>query len=513
MHFARFGALARRAWWRAPRWADVCLPAVFLVSLISVGGCSTSTPAASQDTLLRLGTQDVREARGVMTELLFAEALVVTDSHGRPTPSLATGWKWGDDGLSLEVWLRTDVTFHDGSPFNADSVAAILRQQFKEDWRFEYVTAVDTPNPHTLVLRLSRPDAFLLSALAATVMVDKRKPDVGTGPFRLLSRAPKITAERNDKYYRGTPGIDRIQVVTYDTQRASWAAMMRGEVDMVQEVNREVVEFLEGSNRFETYTSNPPFYISLVFNLRNPILKNVEVRRALNEAIDRAEIVDEVMRGRGQVADDPIWPSNWAYNAATRKVPHNPQGARARLDAAGFPVRPATETRMASRFQFKCLFFNKDFQYERIAMVLQRQLANVDVELVLEGLDSSVLMRDIAAGTFDSYVYQLTSGKSFDWTYRFWHSPTTGPPVQNIGYTGADDVLDRLRRALEDSDVRAAVADLRQRFQEDVPAAFLAWPEKTRAVDARFDIGDRANPEIFATMWRWRLAPPDRAAQ
>ena len=88
----------------------------------------------------------------------------------------------------------------------------------------------------------------------------------------------------------------------------------------------------------------------------------------------------------------------------------------------------------------------------------------------------------------------MTSGKSFDWTYRFWHSPTAVPPYQDSGYAGADEVLDRLRQALLDSDVRAAVADLRQRFHEDVPAAFLAWPETTRAVDARFDIGDPSNP-------------------
>ena len=47
--------------------------------------------------------------------------------------------------------------------------------------------------------------------------------------------------------------IDQVKIITYDTQRAAWAAMMRGDIDMVQEVNREVVEFLEGSNRFEMY--------------------------------------------------------------------------------------------------------------------------------------------------------------------------------------------------------------------------------------------------------------------
>jgi hypothetical protein len=64
-----------------------------------------------------------------------------------------------------------------------------------------------------------------------------------------------------------------------------------------------------------------------------------------------------------------------------------------------------------------------------------------------------------------------------------------------------------------DADVRVAVANLRQRFYEDVPAAFLAWPETTRAVDTRFDIGDHSDPEVFANLWRWRLAPDQQAAR
>jgi len=491
----------------------VCLAAV-LVGSVTFAGCSPRELASSQNVTLRLGSQNTEDAKRVLTELLYAEPLLVVDWHGQPAPWLATGWKWLDEGRALRVDLREDVKFHDGSPLRADVVAGILRQWVTAKIRsFEYVTAIETSGQHTVVLRLSRPDAFLLGGLAATNIVDGNKPTIGTGPFRLLSQKP-IVAERNDRYYRGAPGIDQVQIITYDTQRAAWAAMMRGDIDMVQEVNREVVEFLEGSNRFEMYAGIRPFYIPFVFNLRHPILKNVEVRRALNEAIDRAEIVDDVMRGRGQVADDPIWPSNWAYNPAPQKYSYNPQAARARLDAAGFPVRPSTSAQMASRFQLKCLFYNKDFQYERIALVLERQLADVGVELILEGEDDGVIGKRIASGDFESYLFQLSSGKSFDGTYRFWHSPAAGrPPMQNSGYAGADDVLDRLRLALDPSDVRAAAAELRQRFHEDVPAAFLAWPETTRAVDARFDIGDPSGREFFANLWNWRAVKTERAAR
>lgn len=165
---------------------------------------------------------------------------------------------------------------------------------------------------------------------------------------------------------------------------------------------------------------------------------------------------------------------------------------------------------MASRFQLRCLFYNKDFQFERIAVLLQRQLEEVGIDLMLTGVDQTSLTRLAAAGEFDTYVFQLGSGRSFDMTYRFWHS---GEGLQSTGYTGVDADLDHLRHSRTDAGVRIGVASLRERFYEDVPAAFLAWPETTRAVAARFDIGDRSDPEVFGNLWRWRPGPVQEAAR
>jgi ABC-type transport system substrate-binding protein len=167
---------------------------------------------------------------------------------------------------------------------------------------------------------------------------------------------------------------------------------------------------------------------------------------------------------------------------------------------------------MARRFSIRCLFWN-DPQYERIALLLQRQLADVGVDLVLEASDDLQLQTRAGKGDFDTYLYQVTSGKSFNWTYRFWHSPVAGAAYQDSGYTGVDAVLDRLRSVRDDGQVRTAVADLRERFYQDVPAAFLAWPETTRAVDARFDLGDRSDPDVFANLWKWRPAERQNASR
>jgi peptide/nickel transport system substrate-binding protein len=493
-------------------WRAFCVIAALCA--VSVVACRRSSPPAAEARTLRIGTQKTVEAPRVLTDLLYADPLLTIDWHGRPSLRLASSYQWQDEGRTLQLSIRPGVQFHDGSPVTAANVAEVLRQKARTGG-FQFVTTVDALPEGVVVIHLSRPDAFLLDTLSGTPIVPVGKPDIGTGPFRLLNREPVIRAERNVNYYRGVPGIEQVQVTTYDTARAAWAAMMRGEVDMVTQVNRESVEFLERAARFDTYSSIRPFYIPLVFNVRHPILRNVDVRRALAEAIDMVEIVRQAMRGNGQVAEDPLWPFNWAYSPAARRHSFDPGGAAARLDAAGFPVRrPAQPGTMPSRFRIRCLFWTKDVLFERIALMLQRHFATVGVDLVLEPVDQNRVEDRIRSGDFDTYIYQHASGKSFEYTYRFWYSDSNGAgAIQNAGYTGVNAALERLRASHSDAEVRISVADLRQRFYEDVPAAFIAWPEATRAVDSRFDVGDASDPEILANLWRWTAAKPEQRTQ
>ena len=349
MHPARSGALGATAGVAAHPEGPRCASRPFSSDPSRWRGCSPREQAASENVItLRLGSQDVAEAKGVLTDLLFAEPLLVMDWHGRPgsvvgdrlagvaggRPRLEGGTPIGREVPRRQPHDRGQRRGNPAAAGQGRSAPVIPIRHGDRHARRAHPGAPAQP-------RRRVPSRRLWPAPPSSTTARRTS---APGPSGSCRGHPSSRPQRNGGYYRGTPGIDRVQIITYDTQRAAWAAMMRGEVDMVQEVNREAVEFLEGSSRFEMYSSIRPFYIPLVFNLRHPILRHVEVRRALNEAIDRDEIVNEVMRGRGQVADDPIWPSHWAYNPAARKHSYNPQAARVRLDAAGFPVRRPTES-------------------------------------------------------------------------------------------------------------------------------------------------------------------------
>ena len=185
-----------------------------------------------------------------------------------------------------------------------------------------------------------------------------------------------------------------------------------------------------------------PYYIPLVFNMRHPILRNVEVRRAINEALDREALVRDGLRGQGTPADGPVWPHHWAYSRRRQPFTFDPAAARTRLDAAGFVLKPSPERGVPVRFSFKCLVFGNDSRFERLAVIAQKQLADIGIDMQLEPLP----LDDLApthqgSGDFDAFLLEM-SGPRLSRVYDFWRFReasmiNTGLPLRRRGARSA----------------------------------------------------------------------------
>lgn len=436
--------------------------------------------------------------------LLFSESLVSRALDGRAVAHLVSGWQWEDGGKTLRLRLKSDVRLHDGALLTAGMVADIIRRsRLTGSLGFEYLTGVVAPDPRSIVVSLSRPDFFLLPELTLLKIVRPEAPDIGTGPFKITAKEPVFQTVVFDRYHGGTPGVTGVTIVPYDTQRGAWAGLMRDEVDAVQEVSRETVEFVDSSRHVETYPSLQPYYIPLLFNHHHAALARRDVRLALRDAVDREAIVEAAMRGHGRVADDPIWPLHWAHPSRGMRLAYDPAGAMRRLDLAGLPL-PARAARdgTRTRLTLRCLFWGEDAQYERIALILQRQLFDVGINLVLTPADMTTITQRVQAGDFDTALIRVNSGRSLDYTYRFWH--TKRPESLVRGYTGVDRLLEDLRSSTDDARTQAAIAALVRRFYEDAPAIFIAWAQVTRAIDRQFSVGELNSQDPLAAIWQWR---------
>ncbi len=369
---------------------NVGVAACLLLLITTAAACrGRSEPVRSGGEILRVGFGIGAAGRptglDVLTDLLYAEPLIGHDWTGKPVAALAESWQWNPERTTVRITLKPNVKFHNSEAVTAQSVVRFLNQKRKGKLGFVYVTEVTADGPRTIVIRLSRPDAFLLPELTDLRVTHPDAADISTGPFMLVSRAPVVQAIRFDDYHGGKSPLDGVRIVTYDSHRSAWAALMRQEVDVVQEVSRESVEFMEGATNVKTYTALQSFYLYLALNQRNPALRHVEVRRAIAQALDRQAIIDRALRGKGRVADAPVWPFHWAYVPLEDKDTFNPEASRRRLDSAGFPMRPPRRAgERSARFTLKCLIWNEDPQFERIAQIVQRQLFDVGINLEIE---------------------------------------------------------------------------------------------------------------------------------
>jgi ABC-type transport system substrate-binding protein len=489
-----------------------------IVALVSaaavVSGCTQPASAKRDPVALRIGVASPKtgiRTGGVQGFIgtLLTESVVGIGWDGRPTTRLAS-WTWSSDGLTLDLRLHEKLQFHDGTPVDSAYVQRHLERVFKASSAVSYqsVIGVEAPEKDLVRIKLSRRESLLLSDLANSSIDHHKDPNIGLGPFKLLSRTPKARLAAFDQYYRGRPSVDFLEVEEYEEQRSAWAALMRGELDAVHEISPGAIDFVEAERQttVRTFPFIAPYYVQLVFNVRHPILKGAEVRQALSYAVDRQAIIDLALNRQGVVAEGPIWPFHWAYSTAQKAYTHNAEAASLRLDSAGFRMKPATGPgQMPSRFRLRCLTVAKESRFEKIALVLQKQLYEIGVDMQIEALTTDEIFKRLASGDFDTILIQRASGRSLGWTYGTFHS--TKMPT---GYSAADRVLERLRSTTADGEVRTAVSDLQQIFHDDPPAIFIAWPKVTRAVSAKFQVPDESGRDVMGSLWQWRLADSPR---
>ena len=440
-----------------------------------------------------------------VVQSLTTETWLTMLLDGRLGDRLVSRWSWDDSHTVLSLTLRKDIYFHDGSQLTPEIAAKALQKSVKgqEYPSFSSITSVTTTGDDTVTLVLAAPNSFLLSDLSLTSVTLPTDENIGTGPFQIESTSEQQTVMKAfPKYYRGAPRMREIDLNTYPTQRKAWAALMRGEVDMLHEVSRDAVEFVEAETTVNTFSFPRTYYIPLVFNVRHPLLQRAEVRIAINEALDRAAIVRDGMRGHGRPAEGPVWPEHWAQPPGSQGFVFDPDAAQRRLDNAGLPLKAGADG-TPLRFSFSCLLFANDTRFYKVAVLVQKQLADVGIDMKLVPVPQKQLVTRLTAGDFDAFIFEM-AGRSLSWAYLFWRS---GQGWVDSGYTAADPVLDRIRAARSETEIKTAVAELASTLHRDPPAAFLAWQQTSRAVATRFDVAAEPNRDIFTSIWQWRPAP------
>ena len=495
----------------------------WLTPIALMAACTADPPASDTLASLTIGVAApvIRQSATQLglrnhRDALTRETFVALGPDGRPLPRVVESWQTSEDGLTWRLRIRQGIRFHDSTPVVAKELVPELRA-FLMSARLGKVASIEPDGDDTIVVRLRERFAFLTEDLGqATAVRTIREKDghgkvtstrsFGTGPYSVVEESTdRVTLQEFPNHYRGDPGVARIEVKLFPDQRNAWSALMRDEIDVLYEVSRESLDFVRSESSINVVSFMRPYVYLLGFNSRQPPLARPAVRRALSQAIDRSAFVQQALLGEGDVAAGHVWPRHWAYDANVRPPAHDLADVKRQLDAAGLPLRPA-EGRMPARLRLRCLVYEP---FRQMALVVQRQLAEVDVDLQLEELNLQEYLARMSSGDYDTFIFEMTSGRTLMWPYLFWHSSS---PLLKHGYAGADDVLDRMRMSTSDTETRAATHQLQRRMIDDPPAAFLAWSRVSRAVTRRFLL-PATGDDIYQTIAKWKPAVRGGAGQ
>ena len=293
---------------------------------------------------------------------LFATPLRF-DENWNPQPYLAESWSISDDGLSVTLNLVKGATFHDGKPITSKDVAFSIKtikahHPFKT--MFGAVKRVDTPNPHTAVIRLSKPHPALLLALSSQlgavipehIYGDGQDPKthprnsenvVGSGPFKLVEfvRDQHIILERNENFFlEGKPYLDKIVMRIIKDPSARSLGRENGEIHLsaFESTPQDILH----SKGIAHLTATDKGYAAigpitwLAFNTKSKPTSDVRVRQAIAYTVDRNFLINAVMRGTSKPAYTGIHPDSIFHEPNVERYDLDINKANQILDDAGY---------------------------------------------------------------------------------------------------------------------------------------------------------------------------------
>ncbi len=447
-------------------------------------------------------------AIGQVTWQNIYQGLVRLDRHGAVQPQLAESWTVSPDGLTYTFALRRGVRFHDGEPFDAASAKFTLdrargaastnpQKQF-----FAVVSAVEAPDPATLVVRLSQRSANLLYWLGwpASVMLAPHSADsdrtdpVGTGPFKFSRwvKGDRVELVRDPAYWDSArlPGLEAATFRFVADAQAQAAALEAGGLDAVPELAApELFAGLKADPRFEAVVGDTDLKVVAGMNGAKPPFDDVRVRRALMMAVDRRALIDGVSSGLGAPIGSHYAPGDPGFVDLTGTLPYDPAKARALLAEAGH--------RDGLSFSIKV----PQMGYAtRSAEILQAMFADV-------GVTMTIVPTEFPA----AWIAEVFTKHDFDMTIVAHAEPLDiaiyARPDYYFGFhdRAFDDAILAAERAADAAGRDDAYGRAQRILAEEVPALYLyampklgVWDAKLRGLWA-----DEPIPSNDLTEVRW----------
>ena len=473
------------------------LPALLFLLLTPMILAPAPSTAAKDELTVVQGTEvttlDPQQTQGIdgiaIVRHLF-NGLVFIDAKGEIVPDLAERWEVAADQVTWTFHLRKGVKFHDGSPFNAEAARftieraigpgspASLAQRY-----LSVIQKVEILNDATLRIVTKGPSGpflYNLAHISGGVMMSPsaaqkaganvgRQP-VGTGPFKLVEwrRGDHLVLERYDAYFGDKPRVRRIVYKAIPEVGTRVLQLETGEADVALRLPPFELKRLGGNAALEIIKTISIRPMMFYLNTKKKPFDDVRVRRAVNLAVDRDELIRTVLSGEATPLDSPLPPALPGHITVER-LTYDPARARDLLRQAGvadgtpivmdcthgrFVLDREVCTAVAGQLAKVGLKVQTRIQGDYPQYISSR--AKRDYDMTMFGFAAGSMDADAA---FQSTLHSSNAGKNFNW------ADVTNPRI--------DALIDAGRATIATPKRRAIYAELQKLVMQEMPMLFL----------------------------------------
>ncbi len=444
-------------------------------------------------------------------------------------PRLARTWKVSEDRKSLEFFLRKGIKFHDGVEFTSEDVRFTYELFEKtispnldaevDKNSLQNIVSIEILNPYLIRFVLKKPskDFFETASIIGILPshIYKNVPinnfdnsplhfhPIGTGAFKLTKWSKEeIILAANKEYFLGRPNLEKIIAKFYPNKEIAWAKIISGEADFFY-LYPENYQFVASNPNIKIYSFLDNYFYLLALNNKNVIL-NKEIRKALNYSINRDEIIKIALLGHGKISKGSIHPSSVFFDKTTEPYPYNPSLALELLKKNGWEDRNGDHflDKKGEKFSLSFCFFEADEPAEKIALIIQKQLLDLGIDMEIKPLDINKFYEIIfRKKQYDAAIVPFT----IDVDRRLFHSNPVIATHNIFNYSNPK--IDKFLEQIENTEDVFAKKRLYKEFQmelkEDPPGVFLFWRETLVALDKRFAGVDIGPDGILKNVRNW----------
>ena len=355
------------------------------------------------------------------------EPLYALNDASEEIPMLATEYTVSDDGLTWTFKLRDGVTFQNGNPLKASDVVYSYERAMASSYMAEKTEAIESVNAvddSTVELHLKYQFAPLVEKISEIMIVNEEYTEAnkddqgllgfnacGTGAYQVTSAVPDVSVslESYEDYWGGAPAIKSAtyELITDDTTAIT--SFEAGEIDMMGIPSANWAE-MSTDDTYNSQAIDANHVTYLILNTQAAPFDNLQVRQAISYAINRQDVIDMSVDGLASAADTLATSYMFGYTEDHTSFDYDVEKAKELLSEAGY----------ADGLDIGSIKVLSGTYFEKVAQVVQGELAEIGVTCTIEGMDGNSLIADCMGGNIGMSVMGQTNGMDYDFMKTYY---------------------------------------------------------------------------------------------